>query len=192
VDAFKIRLDCGINMAVAHETRRSPTPLDADTLQRLALNYAGRYATTRAKLRAYLSRKLGERGWKGDGTPPVEALVERMASLGYVDDRAFAEARGAALSRRGYGTRRVADALRMAGIGEDDARDAHAAARSSAWDAALAFARRRRAGPFATEAVAAGPQREKLFAAFVRAGHSFEIARILVESTPGEIPEDPN
>ncbi len=179
-------------MAVAHETRRSPTPLDADTLQRLALNYAGRYATTRAKLRAYLSRKLGERGWKGDGTPPVEALVERMASLGYVDDRAFAEARGAALSRRGYGTRRVADALRMAGIGEDDARDAHAAARSSAWDAALAFARRRRAGPFAAEAVAAGPQREKLFAAFVRAGHSFEIARILVESTPGEIPEDPN
>jgi regulatory protein len=192
VDAFKIRLDCGINMAVTQEPRRPPTPLDTDMLQRLALNYAGRYATTRAKLRSYLTRKLRERGWSGQDAPPIETLVERMSMLGYVDDRGFADARGAALTRRGYGIRRVADALRAAGIGEEDARDAQSNARSSAWDAALAFARRRRIGPFATERVAAGPQREKLFGALIRAGHSFEIARILVESSPGEIPEDPN
>lgn len=179
-------------MAVTQETRRSPTPLDADTLQRLALNYAGRYATTRAKLRSYLSRKLAERGWGGDERPPVEALIEKMTALGYVDDRAFAEARGAGLTRRGYGARRVADALRAAGIGEADAEGARLAARSAAWDAALAYARRRRIGPFAAESVVGGPQREKTLAALVRAGHSFEIARILVDSTPGEVPDDPN
>jgi len=179
-------------MAVTQEPRRPPVPLDADALQRLALNYAGRYATTRAKLRSYLSRKLRERGWDGPGAPAIEALVERMSTLGYVDDRAFADARGAALTRRGYGTRRVADALRAAGIGEEDARAAHGAALSSAWDAALAFARRRRIGPFAAERVDPGPQRERQFGALIRAGHSFEIARILVESAPGEIPEDPN
>ena len=50
------------------------------------------------------------------------ALVERMAALGYVDDRAFAAARAAALGRRGYGERRVGEALRAAGIDEEDAR----------------------------------------------------------------------
>jgi hypothetical protein len=29
------------------------------------LGYAGRYATTRARLAAYLERKLRERGWSG-------------------------------------------------------------------------------------------------------------------------------
>ncbi|HEU0135589.1 MAG TPA: RecX family transcriptional regulator, partial [Allosphingosinicella sp.] len=67
---------------------KRPRPaLDGDGLERLGLFYAGRYATTRAKLAAYLRRKLKERGWSGEGEPPVERLVERFASLGYVDDR---------------------------------------------------------------------------------------------------------
>jgi len=36
-------------------------PLDAEGLERLGLFYAGRYATTRAKLADYLRRKLRER-----------------------------------------------------------------------------------------------------------------------------------
>lgn len=185
-------------MAVTQETRRSPAPLDAEMLQRLALDYAGRYATTRAKLRSYLGRKLRERGWKGEeaggdgGGPAVEAIVERMAELGYVDDRAFAELRAAGLTRRGYGARRVAEALRMAGIDEADGHAAREAARAGAWDAALAYARRRRIGPFAAESVGAGPARDRAIAGLVRAGHSFEIARILVDSAPGELPDGLN
>jgi hypothetical protein len=81
--------------------------------------------------------------------PPVEALVERLAALNYVDDRAFAAARGAALGRRGYGARRVGEALRAAGIGEEDGAEARAAARDGAWAAALRFAERKKSGPFA-------------------------------------------
>ena len=66
--------------------RKQRPPLDREALERLALHYAGRYATTRAKLRLYLSRKLRERGWDGEGQAPVEALVERFAQLRYVDD----------------------------------------------------------------------------------------------------------
>ena len=82
-------------------------PLGPQELERLALFYAGRYASTRAKLRTYLVRKLRERGWEGEGEPPVERLVERFSALGYVDDRAFATARADALGRRGYGARRI-------------------------------------------------------------------------------------
>jgi regulatory protein len=162
--------------------------LDAAALAQAALSYAGRYATTRARLRAYLARKLRERGWDGADEPPLEALVERMAGLGYVDDRAFAAARAAALSRRGYGGRRVAAALRAAGIGEDDATEARHIAADGAWQAALRFAERRGIGPFAVSQ-ADRPAREKALAAMLRAGHPAGLARRILAARPGEIPD---
>jgi regulatory protein len=174
---------------VADERKRKPRPpLDGEALERLALFYAGRYATTRAKLRSYLSRKLRERGWAGQGEAPVVPLVERLAGLGYVDDKGFAASRAASLSRRGYGERRVRDALAAAGIGEEDGAEARAQARDGAWEAALRFAERRRIGPFAaSEPDRAG--REKAMAAMLRAGHPLEIVRRLVKAPPGIIPE---
>ena len=38
----------------------------------LALSYAGRYATTQAKLKHYLKRKLRTRGWAGEDEPAVD------------------------------------------------------------------------------------------------------------------------
>lgn len=162
-------------------------PLDAERLERLALFYAGRYAVTRAKLAAYLTRKLRERGWDGAGDPPVERLVARFAELGYVDDRAFADARAASLGRRGYGARRVDQALRAAGIGQEDGAAAREQARGQAWDAALRFAERKRIGPFAAERPDR-PGREKALAAMLRAGHPLGLARRIAGAAPGEIP----
>ncbi len=162
-------------------------PLDAEALEQAALFYAGRYATTRARLAAYLVRKVRERGWSEAGPPQIEALVERMAALGYVDDRAFANAKAGALTRRGYGLRRVGQALRAAGIGEEDGAEAREAARESAWDAALRYAERRKIGPFAA-VEADRPARDKAFAAMLRAGHPADLARRIVTARPGEIP----
>lgn len=167
---------------------RRPRPLDAAALERIALRYVERYATTRAKLAAYLDRKIRERGWEGEEAAGVEALVGRMAALGYVDDAAFASSRAAGLTRRGYGLRRVAQSLKAAGIGEEDAAAAQAAAREQAWEAALTFARRRRIGPFAA-AAPDRPTREKALAAMLRAGHDLAIARRIVGSEPGYVPE---
>lgn len=170
---------------------RTPPPLDAERLERLALRYVERYATTRAKLMTYLRRKLRERGYVEEQFPDLDALAERFAGLGYVDDQAFAVMRSDALSRRGYGPRRIAIALRQAGIAEDDAADAEQSARDQAWQAALRFAQRRRIGPFAAER-ADRPGREKAFAALVRAGHSMADARLLIDAMPGVIPERDN
>jgi regulatory protein len=166
-----------------------PPPLNAGGLERLALFYAGRYAVTRAKLAAYLTRKLRERGWGGEGEPPVARLVERFAELGYVNDAAFAATRADALGRRGYGERRVEQALRAAGIDEEDGAAAREQARDGAWAAALRFATRKRIGPFAAERPDR-PGREKALAAMLRAGHPLTLARRLVDARPGAVPEE--
>ncbi|KZE10930.1 MULTISPECIES: regulatory protein RecX [Sphingomonas] len=162
---------------MSRDPRRPLPPLDQPALERAALRYVERYATTRAKLVAYLHRKLRERGREGE--IDVDALADRMAELRYVDDRAFAEARVASMTRRGLGARRVRDALRQAGVGEEETSEFHDTLEEGAEGAALAFARRKRIGPFATVPVERD-RREKQIAAMVRAGHAPALARRIV------------
>lgn len=161
---------------------RAPSPLDADALHRLALHYVGRYATTCAKLATYLRRKLRERGWAGEGDPDVAAIVTHCAEAGYVDDAGFAEARSAALTRRGYGTRRIGQALAGAGIARDIAQ-ALAHDEETALAAAEAFARRRRIGRFSATPTD-DAMRRRAFAAMIRAGHSAQLAARFTRADP--------
>ena len=179
---------------MAREYSKKPkSPLNGERLEQLALHYAGRYATTRAKLAAYLHRKLRERGWdgaeEGDGAVDVDALVARFAELRYVDDAAFATMRTASLSRRGYGARRVDENLRAAGIDEAEREAAREQAERDQLRAAEAFARKRRLCPFA--AYAGDPDTpQKQIAAVLRAGHGFDLARRFVRARPGEAVEE--
>lgn len=163
-------------------------PLTATKLEELALNYVGRFATSRSKLIAYLSRKLRERGWDGTGEAPLEALADKFVRLGYVDDRAFALSKARSLTGRGYGERRVSQALALAGIGEEDGSDARGLAEEEALAAALRFAQRRAIGPYAIHQPDLA-QRERSLAAMIRAGHRFPIARAIVDLKPGENPD---
>lgn len=164
--------------------KRAPRPLNDSALQELAIAYVGRFATTRAKLRSYLSRKIRERGWEGERQPDLAALADRLATQGYVDDAGYAEAKARSLTARGYGKRRVVSALRGAGIAEEDGEEARRHSEEEAAASAVRFAERRRIGPFAAEA--GDPRaREKAIAAMVRAGHGFDIARALAGMAPG-------
>lgn len=173
-------------MAMPHGRKRAERPpIDGGGLERLALRYVERYATSRGKLARYLDRKLYERGWGGEGAPPVASIVDRMAALGYVDDAAFAAARAATLGRRGLGERRIKADLRAAGISDDDREEAEAVVEEQALAAAFRYAQKRRIGPFA----AVAPDRvgrEKALAAMLRAGHPIELARRILAAAPGE------
>src|SRR5688500_16747804 len=128
--------DCGTNMAMpATKPRKPRPPLTAAKLDELALNYVGRFATSRAKLVSYLRRKLRERGWEGEGEPDLNRLTERLTGLGYVDDRAYAVSKARSLTARGYGVRRVRQALSIAGIGEEDSGEARDLAEAEAVEA---------------------------------------------------------
>lgn len=160
--------------------KKTPKPLDSARLEELALAYVARFSTTAAKLERYLRRKLRERGWDADGDPPVATLVERYVEAGYVDDEAFARMRSGGLLRRGYGERRVRQALGEAGVGEE-LRERVRPGEGEARRAALTLARRRRFGPFGGEPVDR-PLREKQIAAMLRAGHPLDSARQIVDA----------
>lgn len=181
--------DYGTNKAVAmQQKRKNRPPLDANRLEEMALNYVGRFATSRSKLIAYLGRKLRERGWGGLDEPPIEALADKLARLGYVDDGAFALSKARSLTGRGYGERRVRQALAQAGIGEEQSAPAQELAEEQAVESALKFARRRGIGPFALS-IPEPAERERALAAMIRAGHRFGLARAIIDLKPGENPD---
>ncbi|WP_338502938.1 RecX family transcriptional regulator [Sphingomonas kaistensis] len=165
---------------------RRARPLDQPALQELAFGYVARFATSRAKLSSYLSRKLRERGWSGDKDPDVAAVVDKVVGLGFVDDAAFAGMKAASLTHRGYGRGRVRQALAASGIGVEDGSEALALAEDQQMAAALRFAQRRRIGPYA-ETQGDMAARQKALAAMLRAGHPMDLARRVVGAAPGDL-----
>lgn len=167
--------------------RKPVRPLDTAQLDALALAYVARFATSGGRLSDYLKRKIRERGWDGEPGPDVDAVVAQMVDRGYIDDAGFAHARGQGMMRRGYGARRIAETLARDGI------EAPLIAQAGGNEhenriAALAFARRRRLGPFGRgsgeggECVLDPALRARQVAAMMRAGHPHGTARALVDA----------
>ncbi|MBX7482897.1 regulatory protein RecX [Qipengyuania qiaonensis] len=166
-------------------TRRRTKPLDRTRLEELAVAYVARFATSTGKLRAYLERKLRERGFVDEELPDIDSLVSKFVDKGYVDDAAYGRAKASDLTARGYGSRRVEQSLRSAGVAED-LRDSLQPGEPQRRQAALILARKRRFGPFGemrdTDAEEGRRRREKQLAAMVRAGHDFEIVRCVIDA----------
>jgi regulatory protein len=89
------------------------------------------------------------------------------------------------MARRGLGARRVNEALRHAGVQERDAAEIAPQIAERGIETVLAFARKRRIGPFA-EAQADRDKVSKQVAAMVRAGHSPDLAWKIARMDPGE------
>jgi len=182
--------------------KRAKPPLDEAALRDLALSYVARFASTGARLEAYLARKLQERGVAedADGRPAaidVPALVARLAELGYVDDAAYARMRARDLGARGYGARRVEQALWAAGV-DEGVRAETAPDEAARRRAAVLMAQKRRLGPFGDrpgdgeaaegDPLAAHKTREKAVAAMLRAGHDYAHVRFILDAgAPAEV-----
>ncbi len=167
---------------------RSKRPLGAARLDELALAYVARFATSRAKLTRYLSRKIRESEWADDvdAMTACEAIADRMERLQFLDDRQYAAMRAGAMTRRGLGVRRVKAQLYVDGIAPEDSGEAIETAEGAAISAAVGYARRRRFGPFATRGGDDPKERDRQLSAFLRAGHSFALARRILEIAPGD------
>ena len=153
-----------------------------DLLDRWALHYLGRYASSAENLRRVLTRRVRRRA--PEAVPAaaelIDALVLRYRESGLLDDAAYAAARVQSLHRRGESMRTMRARLAAKGVPAADVADAVSGLRAVAPDpdlgAACAFARRRRLGPF--RRAAADHARE--LAAFARAGFSRRVAEAVL------------
>lgn len=160
-------------------------PPDARTLHDAALRYLARYAATQAGLLRVLVRRVDRWAHAAEAAPAAAAtarqaargVVTRLVAAGAIDDAAFAEGRARSLARAGRSRRAITAHLAAKGVPGDlaalpDDPEAELAA-------ALAYARRRRMGPFRTaelEAMAAQAQRLKELGRMARAGFAQGVA----------------
>jgi regulatory protein len=156
-----------------------------DTIERWALFYLGRYASSAENLRRVLLRRVRRRLPAAADTLPqaaaIEAVISRYQESGLLDDAVYAAGRARAWHRRGAHSRLIRARLMAKGVAPAVAADAVANLRGAAADldlaAACAFARRRRLGPYRRSA-AGEPGRE--LAAFARAGFGRRVAQAVL------------
>ena len=176
-----------------------PPPTDA-ALQDAALAYLARYAATEAGLARALGRMVDRwaRRASVDGAEAdaiaaqaaesraaIRAVVARLAALGAVSDRTFAESRTRSLVRGGRSRRAVAAHLAAKGVSAETARAALEAEETDDLTAALVLARRRRIGPFRE----GDGDRLRDLAKLARAGFTQAVASEAL-STPREVAEE--
>ncbi len=179
--------------------RRPPRPITEDYLQRAALYYLERYASSAENLRRVLRRKV-RRSCLHHGTPPeaheaeIEAVIGRCLRVGHLEDARYAEMRAETLRRRGLSTRMILAKLAEKGVAADLARTALETVDERAdtgFDAdetaARAFARRRRLGPY--RRADREEKRDRDLAALARGGFAFETARRIIDSAPDDLNE---
>ncbi len=167
-----------------------PKPPDRAALHEAALAHLGRFAATEAALLHVLQRRVQR--WErrareanvepdaiaaasAAGLAAAREIVSRLAAAGAVSDAAFADARAKRLHREGRSRRAITAHLAARGVAAATAAAALPENDASELDAAVAFARRRRIGPFrAGEADSARRLRE--LGALARAGFARDIA----------------
>ena len=163
---------------------RPPRPVTTAYLERAALAYLERFASSSENLRRVLRRKV-ERRCRLRGEPPepslalVDEVVGRSLRSGLLDDRRFAEGRVASLRRRGGSARLIGAKLAAKGVERSVIAEALGAEPEDELAAAHALARRRKLGPYRPGERA--PYRDKDLAALARAGFAYGVAREVID-----------
>lgn len=181
---------------------RKPKRLTRADLDQVALDYLARFATTEKRVRDMLARRIRRSAAAHDEDPApllaaVAEIVELLVARKLLDDRSFAAMKAASLTRRGSSRRQIGAKLAQLGVdgGAREAAIAHLAEEFGDSDraAAVAYAKRRRLGPYRARHIA-GAQRDiqerRDLAAMARAGFSLALARQVLASDVDVEPGD--
>ncbi|PVE24989.1 RecX family transcriptional regulator [Microvirga sp. KLBC 81] len=165
--------------------KKPPRKVTPAYLQRAALAYLERYASSAENLRRVLKRKVDKRcRLRGEDPAEFQEMIDEAVAkslrTGLIDDTRYAEARVATLRRRGGSARAIQAKLSAKGV---DRTTIAAALEGGEEDdeekAAHALARRRKLGPYRPGERA--PYRDKDLAALARAGFRFDVARQVID-----------
>src|SRR5215471_11472330 len=150
-------LDCGDHSRLQPSRgvqRVDSSEIETELLERWALGYLGRYASSAENLRRVLIRRARRHSLEAaqQARAQIDAIVARYRESGLLDDAAYAAGRAASLHRRGDSLKAIRARLAGKGVSAEVAAQAVSGLRENAPDpdiaAACAFARRRRLGPF--------------------------------------------
>jgi len=178
--------------------RRRPRQPTRQRLERIALHYLGRYASSTENLRRILRRRVvvaaaempvdrdAADGW-------IDEILTKLARLGMLDDANYAAARARSLHRQGRSSRHIRGKLAEKGV-EGELVDAALAERADTmadpeFAAACHHARRRRLGPYSHKPADERRQKRDL-AALARAGFAYAIACKVIEAPSREALEE--
>ena len=161
-----------------------------ESLERAAFDYLARYAAATSDLRRILMRRV-ERSIRMHGTDRataeewVDELIARCHAAGLLDDESYAHGKARRQLKRGASIPKVRAALAAKGLDRDlieaTLKQLHGEDADLELNAARAYARRRRIGPYRQKAERMA-WRAKDLAKLGRAGFSFEIARRVLET----------
>jgi regulatory protein len=162
--------------------RRGPMQVTPASLERAALRYLERFASSSGNLKRVLMRKLARaaRAYGSDaasGERAVDDIIARYLRAGLLDDRAYAAQKAASLRRRGGSRYAIRGKLALKGVDSGLVDETlRAESGESELAAACALVRRRRLGPMRA-APARAAHRQKDLAALARAGFGLDLAR---------------
>jgi regulatory protein len=173
-----------------------PRPVTQRYLENAATYYLGRYASCEENLKRVLDRKVRRRN-EGHTAPSheqtqwIDATAAKCVRLGLVDDAEYARARVFSMHRSGKSERVIRGTLKQKGVGAAEIGAAMQILRAEKGetlelDAAIAYARRRRFGPFRTKPGDADKLRKEM-ASFARAGYGYSLALKVVEAPDLEV-----
>ena len=156
-------------------------------LTNVAKWYIERYRPCSGGLRRALKKRVeaGLREHGGDRDEAIEVMeqvIQKMLDNRSIDDAAFARGWVMQYHRRGVTRRDIAQRLRKKGVPRDHIDAALTALEEEsevdpALQAAVAYVRRRRFGPWRTDPGKRAERREKDLAAMVRAGHRYAVSK---------------
>ena len=172
--------------------RRGPKKVSEKYLERVALWYLDRWGGSSGKLRQVLGRRVAASA-RAHGTDPdegrrwIDAIVTRLQESGLLNDRLVAESRARSHHAKGQPLSAVARRLRQDGLPavSELAEDRPA----PDLEAAVAYARRRRLGPYRPPEDRED-RRERDMAALARRGFTFDLVRQVIEAEGPEALED--
>mgnify|MGYP006107693649 CR=1 FL=1 len=179
-------------------SKRKPRPINAERLERMAVHYLGRYPASIARFRMVMKRKLH----RAIVSEPEDVDLfgewlaraeEKCLGMGLLDDDAYARGMARSLHRQGLALRAIKQRLRQKGLEAQTIEDALETLNPDGQMdidliAAVAFARKKRLGPWAKDEERRERYRRHL-GAMARRGFGFGLARKVLDGDANELEE---
>ncbi|KZK78570.1 Regulatory protein RecX [Pseudovibrio sp. W64] len=160
--------------------------VSSEYLRRAALHYLNRYSASEDSLRRVLKRKVDKRAREADEDPHefyelIEPVVTFCRDHKFVDDLQFAQSKIRSATLKGKSSSRIKLELNAKGVSGDDIQTAFDDENHDDQRAAIAYAKRRRLGPWRTKPKE--ERRDKELGSLIRAGFPFSLAQKIIDMT---------